>query len=158
MKLSQIKEASHAIEDGDWIASPDLDGVSFQVRGMDSSPCRASVQTHLKRLNLTKKKRLSPSDQDLLYANIIYDAGLLDWKGIHDDSGEVKFDKIALKEMLFSDDNRRETNADFLVLNKAIVTCMQMAGEADLEFEEEEEKNSGNSSSGAKTSAKGASG
>lgn len=149
MKISQIAEASAAIEDGEWVESSILPGVSFRTRGLDADPCRRAFQKHIKRLGWKNKRRVLPRELDYLNALVLYDAATLDWKGIQENDGkEIPFSKERLGELLFKTPERKELRDDLKVFYKAAHDAAQFVGDSQLELEEDDEGNSGDSSSG----------
>jgi len=156
MELTQIAEASAAVEDGEWVESNILPGVSFLTRGLDSDPCRRAFQKHIKRLKWQKKKKALPHELDLLNARVLLDGATLGWRGIHDKGEELSYSKERFAELLFEDKEHRQLRTDLKLFLKAAYEAAASVGEAQLEIEEEDEKNLENSLSGAGPTAESA--
>jgi hypothetical protein len=97
MEIGKIKAVSEAFDkanDGEWIESKSLPGVSFFVRGM-SSPTSIRCMSRLQRAAGDDMRdddgMLTEEGQDAVDHNLVLEAGLIGWKGLTDDGKEVEY-------------------------------------------------------------------
>lgn len=97
MEIGKIKAVSEAFDqanDGEWVESKSLPGVSFLVRGM-SSPKVIRCMSRLQRAAPDDQREedgsLTEDGQDAVDHALILEVGLLEWRGITDDGKEVPY-------------------------------------------------------------------
>lgn len=140
MKMSQIAVDVEKEEQGDWVALPDLPGVSVKVRSINTLDYRQRM-SDLNAQTLRRKAGrargadgLSIEEFERNVSQCTLEKLLLDWKGLEDESGEpVAYVPETARELLFEPKYR--------VFRNAVVLAAGIVGEAVAEAEEELEKN-----------------
>lgn len=104
MKISELEVDQKVVEEGTWVSNiPELEGVSFKVRGSNNRAWRKLAQTLVNAV--PRKKRvngvLEPEEADKITATVILNAGLLDWEGIEaDDDTPIPYSREKAAEFL----------------------------------------------------------
>jgi len=126
MKIGQFKRDTAKVEGGDWVTDlPGLEGVSFKVRGLNSTHF-ADTQSRLMRSIPAHKRGDDGSIPATLAYGVLGEAMalslLLDWKGIEGDDGKpLAYDAALAKVWL--------TDVDFVHFHEAV---MEAARRVDL--------------------------
>lgn len=89
MRLNDLKIDTTRKEEGAWMPLPPTD-VEFKVRGAGNNDWLAVEATETMRIRLEERVQgdLSPAQKRAVLIECILKAGLLDWRGVHDDEGK----------------------------------------------------------------------
>lgn len=95
MKLSALKIDVARMEQGDWIdALPGLPGVAFKVRGAGNADWKAMQAKLVDAIPFNERRSQTDADKAKLFATLVVETALIDWRGLMDDDGkEVPFSK-----------------------------------------------------------------
>lgn len=86
MKISQIKKAGAAINEGAWVDNiPGLPGVSLKVCG-NSNPKARTIAAEM--ISALPRGKRNHEDLSKIERRQIVEVLLVDWKGISDDNGD----------------------------------------------------------------------
>ena len=133
--LSSIRADLKKEEEGEWIESDLLKGVSFKVRSPQCDRFQVANSAMMRELSQKYKDAVPPpSEIDARIGKLYAEHILIDWKGIVDDEGK----EIALLESL-----REEVLTDpaHRILRGAIEGAARRVALVDPKFEETAAKN-----------------
>jgi hypothetical protein len=110
MQVSKLRVNSTLYDSGRWVSKdtlPALEDMSFHVRALDCIEARRVRTERLMAMPEDERKNLTPHQSYVLDAAVIAHAVLVDWKGLEDENGEIKFDPEAAEAILANPDFRR---------------------------------------------------
>ncbi len=141
LKLSSLKADTRRETEGDWIESPDLPGVEFKVSSLLLETYQVERDNLIRKLSKQYNNKVPQSvvvpEIGKLYAKHI----LHDWRGL-----DVSYSRAKAEEVL--------GDYEYRAVVAAVEWCAAKISETNIEFDEDEIKNSEKPS--AKGSAKSA--
>jgi hypothetical protein len=136
VKLSSLRTDGELGRQGDWVESLLIPGVEFKVRSINYPPY--TIARDIMRQRLSRKYGVKPIPQEVLYeelGRLYVDHLLLDWRGFADDNGK---EQAYTKELGLS----ILTDPDYREVISAVELATGQIGQGEIEFVEEEAKNS----------------
>lgn len=137
VKLGSLKANIELEAKGDWIDYPDWPGVAFNVSSLNSHAYQVARDLAIQRLNRRYKGKPVPPDEQAKVIGQVYCQHILHgWRGF---------------DVAYSAETALETLRDpaFRRIVDAVEWCAGQIGVDDVEFIEEEEKNSARPSAGS---------
>jgi hypothetical protein len=109
MNLDQVRIDSAAIEAGEWIDNiPGAGKLRLKVRGMTNSDYQRKQQNAYSSITADDReedgKRVKPKVLRRIHAECLVETVLLDWDGLRNNKGEVKYDKKLALQLLTDPD------------------------------------------------------
>lgn len=108
MKLSDMKVDSGRIESGDWVGDlPGLPSLRLKVRGTGNSTYRALQSKLVRAVPAAERiEGLSLAHQESIMTELLLQTVLVDWSGLEDEAGEIKYSPERARELLLDPELR----------------------------------------------------
>lgn len=130
VKLSSVKVDLEREEKGDWIPSPDIQGVEFNVSSLHLSAYQTALALMEQRLAKTYKgSPIPPAVRTVEVGKLLHKHILHDWRGF-----DLPYSKDLAREMMCEPEGR-----NFIA---AVQNCAALVSLTDVEFVEDAGKNS----------------
>lgn len=133
MKITDLKLNLEQVDNGIWVSDiPELEGVSFLVRGTESQAYQRAMRKALQ--GVGRKARMAaindPTKYEDLTNRLIAEHLLLDWKGVDDDDGKaIPFDRALATTLM--------TSREYTPFRRAVLYAVERVDTNTAETKEE---------------------